>query len=420
MIGTLVRQAEAHGIDSVISTGDKDLAQLISPNVTLVNTMSNEMLDDRQRRSPNSACVPIRSSTCSRSPATPSTTCRACPRSDRRPRRNGSPSTARSTTSSRTRAKSAASSAKTCARRSLGCRKASVCSPFSTDCELPVAPSDLMSARGRCSEAQVAVRAFRVQELGQGSRQRRAERVVADRRKRPAAIATRAASAPARSRRVGTNWCSMSPLSSGCSARSPRQRWSASTPRLQDSIRCRRESSDSSFSIEPGRASYVPLAHPMQAHRRSFRFEHVLSRLKPWFEDANAKKLGQNVKYDQHVLANHGIALAGVAHDTLLQSYVLESHRPHDMDNLAWRYLDVEDDHLRRRRRQGREPDRVRSGRDRASDRIFRRGCRHHAAACTGVLQPQDCGRSQAGFRLSQRSKCRRARCCFAWSATAC
>ena len=53
------------------------------------------------------------------------------------------------------------------------------------------------------------------------------------------------------------------------------------------------------------------------------------------------RKLGQNVKYDEHVLANHGLALAGVAHDTLLQSYVLESHKPHDMDNLAWRHLNV-------------------------------------------------------------------------------
>ncbi len=69
--------------------------------------------------------------------------------------------------------------------------------------------------------------------------------------------------------------------------------------------------------------------------------DQVLARLKPWLANPAARKLGQNVKYDQHVLANHGIALAGVAHDTMLQSYVLESHRPHDMDSLAWRHLDV-------------------------------------------------------------------------------
>ncbi len=67
----------------------------------------------------------------------------------------------------------------------------------------------------------------------------------------------------------------------------------------------------------------------------------MLARLKPWFENAAAKKLGQDVKYAQHVLANHGIVLAGVAHDTMLQSYVLESHRAHDIESLARRHLDV-------------------------------------------------------------------------------
>ena len=69
--------------------------------------------------------------------------------------------------------------------------------------------------------------------------------------------------------------------------------------------------------------------------------EHALQKLKPWLESAQHKKLGQNLKYDQHIFANHGIALAGIAEDTLLQSYVLESHKPHDMDNLALRHLGV-------------------------------------------------------------------------------
>src|SRR5208282_5985017 len=89
------------------------------------------------------------------------------------------------------------------------------------------------------------------------------------------------------------------------------------------------------------RAAYVPLEHRYAGAPVQLALDAVLARLKPWFENPDAKKLGQNVKYDQHVLANHGIALAGVAHDTMLQSYVLESHRPHDMDNLAGRHLDV-------------------------------------------------------------------------------
>ena len=67
----------------------------------------------------------------------------------------------------------------------------------------------------------------------------------------------------------------------------------------------------------------------------------VLARLASWLANPAKRKLGQNLKYDEHVLANHGLVLAGVAHDTLLESYVLEAHRPHDMDNLAWRHLGV-------------------------------------------------------------------------------
>jgi DNA polymerase-1 len=96
-----------------------------------------------------------------------------------------------------------------------------------------------------------------------------------------------------------------------------------------------------SFAVEPGRACYIPLAHRYPGAPDQLLLERVLARLAPWFADPAKRKLGQNVKYDQHVLANHGLALEGVAHDTLLESYVLEAHRPHDMDNLAWRHLNV-------------------------------------------------------------------------------
>jgi len=96
-----------------------------------------------------------------------------------------------------------------------------------------------------------------------------------------------------------------------------------------------------SLSVEAGHAAYVPLAHrgpdaPVQLPR-----DEVLARLKPWLESAEHKKVGQHLKYDEQVLANYGIEMRGVEHDTLLQSYVLESHRPHDMDNLALRHLGI-------------------------------------------------------------------------------
>ncbi|MBG7620206.1 DNA polymerase I [Herbaspirillum sp. AP02] len=91
---------------------------------------------------------------------------------------------------------------------------------------------------------------------------------------------------------------------------------------------------------EPGRAAYIPVAHNYQDAPPQLSREHVLEKLKPWLEDASKPKLGQHLKYDSHIFANYGIGLAGVKHDTLLESYVFESHRPHDMDSLAARHLE--------------------------------------------------------------------------------
>src|SRR2546426_1138448 len=94
-----------------------------------------------------------------------------------------------------------------------------------------------------------------------------------------------------------------------------------------------------SFCVVAGRAAYLPLAHNYAGAPGQLGVERALAMLKPWLENEERKKLGQNIKYDQHVLANHGIVLRGIAHDTLLESYVLESHARHDMDSLASRHL---------------------------------------------------------------------------------
>jgi len=95
-----------------------------------------------------------------------------------------------------------------------------------------------------------------------------------------------------------------------------------------------------SLCCEPGRAAYIPVAHNYQDAPEQLSREHVLAKLKPWLEDASKPKLGQHLKYDSHIFANYGVRLAGVKHDTLLESYVFESHRPHDMDSLAARHLE--------------------------------------------------------------------------------
>jgi len=96
-----------------------------------------------------------------------------------------------------------------------------------------------------------------------------------------------------------------------------------------------------SFAITPHQAAYLPLAHVYPGAPDQLDRAQVLAKLRPWLESAKHKKLGQNLKFDMHIFANHGIALAGIHDDTLLQSYVLESHKPHDMDNLALRHLHV-------------------------------------------------------------------------------
>jgi len=94
-----------------------------------------------------------------------------------------------------------------------------------------------------------------------------------------------------------------------------------------------------SLCTQAGHACYIPLAHRYPGAPDQLPFDDTLARLKVWLE-SDEPKVGQNLKYDRHVLANHGIALSGVAGDTLLQSYVLESHLRHDLESLARRHLD--------------------------------------------------------------------------------
>ena len=95
-----------------------------------------------------------------------------------------------------------------------------------------------------------------------------------------------------------------------------------------------------SFAIEPGEAAYVPLAHDYMGAPEQLDRDAVLEQLKPLLEDPKQAKVGQNLKYDKNVLANHGITLEGIAEDTMLESYVLNSVASrHDMDSLARQYL---------------------------------------------------------------------------------
>jgi len=101
-----------------------------------------------------------------------------------------------------------------------------------------------------------------------------------------------------------------------------------------------------SFSVKPGHAAYVPLAHQYPGAPEQLSRQWVLDQLKPLLESEKVLKLGQNLKYDANVLRNHDITLQGIAHDTMLQSYVLNSTATrHNMDALADKYLGLQTIH---------------------------------------------------------------------------
>ncbi len=102
-----------------------------------------------------------------------------------------------------------------------------------------------------------------------------------------------------------------------------------------------------SFAVKPGEAAYLPLNHDYAGAPQQLDYEEVMKDLKPLLEDPTKLKVGQNLKYDRHVLLNHGIDLKGIAHDTMLESYVLDSTATrHDMDSLAKKYLDRDTIHF--------------------------------------------------------------------------
>jgi DNA polymerase-1 len=94
-----------------------------------------------------------------------------------------------------------------------------------------------------------------------------------------------------------------------------------------------------SLCCEPGIACYIPVAHRYQDAPTQLDRNFVLNKLRAWLEDETRAKVGQHLKYDSHIFANYGITLRGIRHDTMLESYVFESHRSHDMDSLALRHL---------------------------------------------------------------------------------
>ncbi|HEZ4654993.1 TPA: DNA polymerase I [Neisseria meningitidis] len=97
-----------------------------------------------------------------------------------------------------------------------------------------------------------------------------------------------------------------------------------------------------SIAFQAGEAVYIPVGHSLTAAPEQLDLQDVLDRLKPHLENPALKKIGQNLKYDQHVFANYGIVLNGIAGDAMLASYIIESHLGHGLDELSGRWLGLE------------------------------------------------------------------------------
>ena len=352
VIGTLATQAAAAGIDTVISSSDKDLTQLVRPGVTMVNTMSNETYDEAGVRAkfdvrPDQVLdlLTLTGDAVDNVPGVAKV---------------GPKTAAKWLAQYGTLDNVVAHADEIGGVVGANLRAALPWLPqgrrlltVKTDCALPVQPADLVIAAADAGAIRALYERFEFKswlrdgagagDAGADAAGAIAKRAAADDAGRrwdtagdPAPAAIPAAPAAKHyetvlDERALARWLATID-------RAPLTAFDTETTSL-DPMQARIVGV--SLAVEPGHACYIPLAHRYTGAPDQLDRAATLARLAPWLADPAKPKLGQNVKYDEHALANDGLPLRGVAHDTLLESYVLEAHRPHDMDSLAWRHLNV-------------------------------------------------------------------------------
>jgi len=349
VIGTLAREAQSRGVRTVISTGDKDIAQLVNPQVTLVNTLSNETLDEagvekkfgvRPERMVD--YLALVGDAVDNVPGVAKV---------------GPKTAVKWLTQYRTlddviwHAGEIGGVVGENLRKSLAwLPQARALLTIKCDVRLPVRLEDLVHVQQDAPKLGELFDRFEFKtwrrELDERGERREGSSEKSKDERTPGAAAAASRLTPHASPLTPNASRNYQTILTGREL----DAWLAKiTAAPLVSVDTETTSLDPlqarlvgiSFATEPGHAAYLPLAHRYAGALPQLELASVLARLKPWLEAAHAPKLGQNLKYDKHVFANHGIRLAGVAHDTLLQSYVLESHKPHGMDNLALRHLGV-------------------------------------------------------------------------------
>ncbi|AMO37817.1 DNA polymerase I [Thauera humireducens] len=347
VIGTLTRQALERGWEVVISTGDKDLTQLVRPGVRWVNTMSEEVLDaagvEAKFGVPPERIVDYLALVGDTVDNVPGV------------EKCGPKTAVKWLTEYGTLDNLVANADKVGGKVGENLRKHLDFLPLgrrlvtvATDVELPVALDELPAR----DDDKAALRAlyerfeFRgwLKDLDGGAASVAASKAATDSRRfaaEPAEVAEVADDPPGEpgAHRGGyvsiLDWASFDVWLAKITA-AELTAFDTETTSLEPMAA---RLVGMSFSTDAGEAAYLPLAHRGADVPGQLPLAEVLDRLKPWLESDQHAKLGQNLKYDAHVLANHDIRLRGIAHDTLLESYVLESDKPHDMDSLAKRHL---------------------------------------------------------------------------------
>ncbi len=339
VIGTLTRQAVEAGWDVVISTGDKDLTQLVQPGVRWVNTMSEEVLDEAGVTAkfgvpPNRIVdyLTLIGDTVDNVPGV---------------EKCGPKTAVKWLTEYGTLDKLIANADKVGGKVGENLRKHLDFLPLGrrlvtvvTDLSLPVALTELLAREGDKDVLAAIYRRMEfkgwLKELEEGVHRPVAPAAGAA----EAAEVTEAPSEPG-AHRTGyatlLDWAAFDAWLAKISA-AGLTAFDTETTGLDPMVATL---VGMSFAIVEGEAAYLPLSHHYADAPAQLALAEVLEKLKPWLESGAHRKLGQNLKYDAHILANHGIRLAGIAEDTLLESYVLESDKSHDMDSLASRHLGI-------------------------------------------------------------------------------
>ncbi|MBL8311302.1 MAG: DNA polymerase I [Burkholderiales bacterium] len=357
VIGTLAKQAEAHDIECVISTGDKDLAQLVTPHITLKNTMSNETLDEAGVMAkfgvkPTQILdyLTLIGDTVDNVPGVPKV----------------GPKTAVKWLAEHDSLDAIVAQADKITgvvgenlRNTLEwLPKGKQLLTVKCDVPLPYAPTTLAPSPADTTALLGYFERFEFKSFLNDLRAATAGASTVD--------ASGNGATPQQASLLGDGSAGdkIAPAVDGAAhagrtTKPRRYRTIFTTAELDDVLRainvapltCFDTETTSlepmlaqvvglSFAWTPFEAVYIPLAHRYPGAPEQLPLEDTLAKLRPWFEDASKPKLAQNAKYDEHVLLNHGIQVRGIAHDTLLADYVLESHKPHDMDSMALRFLD--------------------------------------------------------------------------------